>query len=123
MKNIPKDYVAVNLRYLRRCFGYTQTHLAQKLNLSRSSYGALENGLRSPRADLLSDLSLVYKIPIDTILEKNRDTFVKETCILKDACEKDTGAAELLEICASLSPFSLGRLFESAEMMYGEIQK
>ena len=123
MKNIPKDYVAVNLRYLRRCFGYTQAHLAQKLNLSRSSYGALESGLRSPRADLLSDRSHVYKISIDTILEENRDTFVKETCILKDTCEEDAGAAELLEICAALSPFALGRLFESAEIMRSEIQE
>lgn len=123
MKNTQNNYVAVNLRYLRRCFGYTQAHLAQKLNLSRSSYGALESGLRSPRADLLSDLSHFYKIPIDTILEENRDIFVRETCILKEACEEDEDAAELFEICTALSPFALGRLFESAEMMRGEIQE
>lgn len=123
MKNIQNDYVAVNLRYLRRYFGYTQTHLAQKLHLSRSSYGALENGLRSPRADLLSDLSHVYRMSIDTILEKDRNTLIKETCILKDLCTEDSSAAELIEICGSLSPFALGRLFEAAEMMYCEMQK
>ena len=58
-----------NLKEAREKAGYSQSDVAEKLNISRQSVSRWENGWSSPDIDNLTVLSQIYKIPIDVLLE------------------------------------------------------
>ena len=58
-----------NLKEAREKAGYSQSDVAEKLNISRQSVSRWENGWSSPDIDNLIVLSQIYKIPIDVLLE------------------------------------------------------
>ena len=61
----------VILKTLRRAAGLTQTELAKRLNISRSSVSNYENGEREPSIDILKVISAYFSVPVDYLLGRN----------------------------------------------------
>lgn len=60
-----------NLKLLRKNRGFSQEEVANKLNLTRSSYSGYENGVAEPSIENLVKLSSFYSIPLDDLLKKD----------------------------------------------------
>lgn len=106
--------VAENIRYLRNIFRYTQTQVADGIHICRSSYALYELGRKVPGADTIIDLADFYNVRVDTILQPDRDKFVKD--IFFSDKYKDQ-LLTLVEIFYQLSPYAQGCLIERARVL------
>ena len=57
------------LKYLRQTNNLTQAQIAEKLNLSRQSYIKYENGSVTPDQSVVEQLSRIYSVSVDFILQ------------------------------------------------------
>lgn len=60
--------VADRIKQLRISRGMTQTELAKKLNITRSSVNAWEMGISTPSTTYLVELSLLFHVSTDYLL-------------------------------------------------------
>lgn len=60
--------IADRIKQLRIACGMTQTDLAKKLNITRSSVNAWEMGISTPSTFYLVELSLLFHISTDYLL-------------------------------------------------------
>lgn len=68
-KKMPHSNFATALTEKRIAAGYTQSQAADLLYLSRSTYNHYEKGTRVPSAEILVEISLLYKIdPLDLLI-------------------------------------------------------
>lgn len=63
--------LAENLRKLRDDHNYTQTQIAEKLNISRQAYSNYETGKRIPDIDMLVRIADIYQITLEQLLVQN----------------------------------------------------
>lgn len=63
-----KNLLSLRLIYLRKQKGYTQSEVAEILNISRSSLSRYEKGTRIPNIEILMQLSLLYDVSCDYLL-------------------------------------------------------
>lgn len=56
------------LRNLRESKKLTQTQVAKRLNLSKTSISGYENNIKTPSLEVLSRLAILYGVPTDYIL-------------------------------------------------------
>ena len=61
--------IADRIKALRESRGLTQSELARMLNVSRSSINAWEIGISAPSTSHLKELSDIFKVSSDHILE------------------------------------------------------
>lgn len=106
--------VAENIRYLRNIFRYTQTQVADGIHICRSSYALYELGRKVPGADTLIDLADFYHVRVDTILQPDKDKFVKD--IFFSDKYKDQ-LLTLVDTFYQLSPMAQGCLIERARVL------
>ncbi len=59
-----------HIRTLRKEQGWTQADLAQLVHVSRQTIISLEKGSYVPSLELAMDLAAIFKLPIETIFEK-----------------------------------------------------
>jgi len=71
-----KEFIGEMLRYLREMAGLTQTELCALIGIKSGTYSTYENETRETPAEIIVRLSLLYDIPCDLILQKDR--FSKE---------------------------------------------
>ncbi|PKR81725.1 DNA-binding protein [Brumimicrobium salinarum] len=64
-------FLATNLKLLRKYRKMSQEDVANKLNLTRSSYSGYENGVAEPGIENLVKMSKFYRIPTDDLLNRN----------------------------------------------------
>ncbi|MBR6567897.1 MAG: helix-turn-helix transcriptional regulator [Clostridia bacterium] len=64
--------VADKIRKLREQNGITQTELAQKLNITRSSVNAWEMGISAPSTQNIIELSEIFNVSTDYLLGVNK---------------------------------------------------
>lgn len=60
--------IADRIKQLRSACGMTQTELARKLNITRSSVNAWEMGISTPSTAYLIELSLLFHVSTDYLL-------------------------------------------------------
>ena len=60
--------IANTIKALREQSGLSQTHLARRLNITRSSVCAWEQGLSCPTAQYLIELAGLFRVSTDYIL-------------------------------------------------------
>ena len=60
--------IADRIRQLRTSSGMTQTELAKKLNITRSSVNAWEMGISTPSTAYLVELSTLFHVSTDYLL-------------------------------------------------------
>lgn len=58
----------MNLRDLRKEYGYSQKQVAEKLNISQQTYSDYENGKTEPATDTLIRISKLYNVSLDYLL-------------------------------------------------------
>lgn len=63
--------VADRIKMLREQNGYTQTYLAKKLHITRSSVNAWEMGISVPSTQYIVELSTFFKVSTDFLLGLN----------------------------------------------------
>lgn len=66
------------LTALRKGKGYSQSQLAQELNLSPSTIGMYEQGRRVPDLDTLIALAKLYRISLDYLITGREYRFPEE---------------------------------------------
>lgn len=114
-----QNCISTNMKYLRNYYGYTQRQLAEILHISRSAYATVETGRRTPKLDLLVQLSDLFNIRIDIFFEENPQVFIQEVVLSNS---KDEKISELISLYQTLSPFSQGCLFEKASRLWKDEQ-
>ncbi len=65
------DFIATNMKFLRKQKTWTQNDLAEELNIKRSLIGAYEEGRARPTYEVLQDLSKLFKYSIDQLITKD----------------------------------------------------
>lgn len=63
--------IAEKIKMLRENVGYTQSELAKKLNVTRSSVNAWEMGISIPSTQLLVELAMLFRTSTDYLLGLN----------------------------------------------------
>ena len=72
-------FLAANLKYLRKFFGYSQKQVASFLEVDRSTYSYYEIGKTTPSPKNLIRLSGLYNTSIDDLLSKNLQNDIHPT--------------------------------------------
>ncbi|MFI3168340.1 MAG: helix-turn-helix transcriptional regulator [Faecalibacterium sp.] len=60
--------IADTIKQLRERTGFTQSELAKKLNITRSSVNAWEMGISAPSTQYIVELADIFKVTTDYIL-------------------------------------------------------
>lgn len=68
------DIVNRNLRFLRTKEGVTQREFAERLGLKQPTLGAYEEGRATPPLSCLSDVSRIYKVSLDNLINADLST-------------------------------------------------
>ena len=65
------NIISKYLQFLRKSHNYTQEDLAKKLEISRQAVSKWETGTTIPDLDILLEISKLYNVTINDILEPN----------------------------------------------------
>ncbi len=68
--------IADTIKKLRQQFGLTQSDLAKRLNITRSSVNAWEMGISIPSTQYVVELAGLFKVSTDYILGLSRDSVI-----------------------------------------------
>ena len=67
--------LGIRIRKIREFRNYTQTHLADKLNISQNAYSKIENGTSKLTTDRLEQLAKILDVPVESMLNSERQIF------------------------------------------------
>ncbi|MBS1611662.1 MAG: helix-turn-helix transcriptional regulator, partial [Bacteroidetes bacterium] len=65
------DFIASNLKFLRKLKSWTQSDLADELNIKRAVIGSYEEGRARPTYEVLVDLSKMFNYKIDDLITRD----------------------------------------------------
>ena len=71
--------IADKIKELREANHWTQTQLAKKLNITRSSVNAWESGLSAPSTQYIAELARILKVSTDYLLGLNNTATISVT--------------------------------------------
>lgn len=63
--------MSLNMKLKKLRGAASQAEIAQKLNITRSTYSHYENGRRFPNESMLKNLAEIYNVSIDYLLDHN----------------------------------------------------
>ncbi|MCQ4638319.1 helix-turn-helix domain-containing protein [Anaerovorax odorimutans] len=101
-----------NLQILRRTVRLSQTELATKIGLCRSSYSQLEQGERLPDLHTLYLLSQFYHVAMDVLVKCDVQSVLSDYFLHQNLSKNER---QLLKLYSRLSEVSKGQLLERAE--------
>ena len=84
--------IADRIKTLREQVGYTQTQLAKRLGITRSSVNAWELGISVPSTQYIVELAHIFNVSTDYLLCVNRTS----TISVSGLSEKDVDLVHLL---------------------------
>ena len=73
------DNVNRNLKLLRSKEGLTQREFAERLGLKQATIGAYEEGRATPPLNILSELSRVFKVSLDNLINSDLSTLPEKS--------------------------------------------
>ena len=76
--------IADRIKKLRQQFGLTQSDLAKKLNITRSSVNAWEMGISIPSTQYIVELAELFKVSTDYILGLSRDSVISTASLTEE---------------------------------------
>jgi transcriptional regulator with XRE-family HTH domain len=100
-----------NLKLLRKVANYTQFELAEKLGICRTAYSQIERGLRLPDISTLQQLSQIYDVPIDMLLNCDVSDILTHHFLREDNEQEQA----LLELYEQMSIDAKEQLLQRAE--------
>ncbi|MCI9596975.1 MAG: helix-turn-helix transcriptional regulator [Firmicutes bacterium] len=112
MKIELQQRIAHNLTVLRQNAKLSQSALASQMAINRTTYCQYELGERLPDVVTLQTLCKFYHVNMDTVLNSDVQTVLREYFLYQEYTREET---KLLALYNSLSDFSKGRLVERAE--------
>lgn len=62
-----KDKLGKKVQRLRKNLGYTQEELAEKINISRTHMGHIEQGRKSPSLKVMDKLARILKVKVSDL--------------------------------------------------------
>lgn len=74
-----------NIRYLRKKAGYSQAHLARKLNIKQASVSLWESGKTNPDTATLVNLSHIFDVPLDYFLSNEPHREIDSVRVIRQA--------------------------------------
>src|ERR1035437_1354732 len=80
------NYLASNIRFLRKQKELTQDALALKIDVNRSMIGAYEEGRAVPRIGVLQTLSFFFGVKIDDLINRDLSLGFSKDVDIKGAC-------------------------------------
>lgn len=89
------DFIATNMKFLRKTKSWTQNDLAEELNIKRSLIGAYEEGRARPTYEVLHDLSKVFKYSIDQLITKDLRQTQKVSLFSEEQLQSDVTGKNL----------------------------
>lgn len=107
---------AGNLKYLRKEQGLTQTELASKLGVSRSTIGMYENGEREPDFETLGTIAEFFGVDMNFLLGSSADPRLENNYYLDD--EVAELAQEIYEDPEKRMLFSAARDISKDDMQF-----
>jgi len=73
------DIVNRNLKFLRAKESLTQREFAERLGLKQATVGAYEEGRATPPLNILSDLSRLFKVSLDNLINSDLSTLPEKS--------------------------------------------
>lgn len=120
MKYETQIRIAESIRYLRSVSGYTQSQVASRLHISRSTYVLLETGKKVPSIDIILDLAELYGISFHDLVRGSLESSnMQPTTYTNKSGNYDT----LTSIYSKLSAYSRGALLERAIVLLEQENK
>ncbi len=62
-----REKLGKKVQKLRENLGYTQEELAEKINISRTHIGHIEQGRKSPSIKLMDKLARIFKVKVSDL--------------------------------------------------------
>jgi len=88
---IDKEQVGKRINQVRIDNNLTQEEFANNLDVKRSAISQIENGVIAPSLDLLNNISLVYKISLDWLINGISSDFFKHSALISSYASKLPG--------------------------------
>ena len=76
--------IADTIKNLRQQSGLTQSDLAKRLNITRSSVNAWEMGISIPSTQYVVELAELFKVSTDYILGLSRDSVISTASLTEE---------------------------------------
>jgi len=92
-----KEIVAEMIRELRKLKGYNQKEIAEMLGITPQTYNGYEKGRNEPPIETLVRLSYLYDIPIDILVQRDRQHKTTESAMIT-LTKMDEEVAEVEEL-------------------------
>lgn len=89
--------VAERIKFLREQKSYTQTELAKKLGITRSSVNAWEMGISVPSTQYIVELSNIFSVSTDYLLGVERTSSIDTSGLTEQDIEMVYRLAEYLK--------------------------
>ena len=105
--------VASNIKNARTKMNMTQTNLADEMGVSYQAVSNWERGISMPDISKLGELSELFDVSIDEILENKRASKIAEKVLNNEKVE-DIKIEEIKEIAPALKEEQADKLFEDA---------
>src|ERR1043165_1397023 len=96
------DFIASNMKFLRKAKNWTQNDLAEELNIKRSLIGAYEEGRARPTYEVLQDLSKIFKYSIDQLITRDLRQTEKVSLFSEDQLKTDITGKNLRVLAISV---------------------
>ncbi len=78
---------AERIKELREANGMTQTGMARKLSVTRSTVNAWEMGTNKPSIDKLSDIADLFQVTTDFLIGRSSEQIIDVTCLDHEGIE------------------------------------
>lgn len=79
--------IADNLKKLRLQAGLTQSELARKLNITRSSVNAWEMGISTPSTQYIVELAALFSVSADYLLGLNQERIISIASLTQEQAD------------------------------------
>ena len=76
--------IGKRIKELRNKYRFTQTELAEKVGITKSTIAAYENDSRLPSYEVLIKLANVFKVSVDSLLLNRSDMILEVSGLTKD---------------------------------------
>src|SRR5687767_12722950 len=83
------DTVNRNLKFLRAKEGLTQREFAERIGLKQATLGAYEEGRATPPLNILSDISRIFKVSLDNLINADLSTLAEKSWRLSGKPKKE----------------------------------
>jgi transcriptional regulator with XRE-family HTH domain len=94
------DFIATNMKFLRKKKNWTQSDLAEALDIKRSLIGAYEEARARPTYEVLHDLSKLFKYSIDELITKDLRQMEKVALFSEEELNKSDVTGKNLRVLA-----------------------